>query len=399
MSGFLSTLRRHRGEEDRALTRENLPEVMVGAPTVAGLPVGERTALRLVDVLACVRILSETASVLPLLPYRRLADEGRQRVTSGRFADLLQRPAPAVSPSNLIGGMVASLACSGNTFVGKFRDGDGQIAQIGVLPPGAVTVQIVGGEPLYRYFPAYPVTTGEEQILSMRDVLHVRLPVTDELGVLGLSPLRQAREALGLARALEVEASSMHANDSTPLGVATVSPGPGADELLENLKAGLEARHRGPANRGRIAFVTGEVSFSQFSLSAVDMQFVQQMEMSTQTIARLFRIPPWLVGARSGDSHTYSNVEQQSRSFLTYSLAPYLVAIEQAISNDTDLCTGSTYVEFERSAILQADTKTRYEAYALALGNTATGQPGWMTREEIRQRENLPPETQSQVAE
>jgi HK97 family phage portal protein len=387
----LLTLRRPR-EEDRNLSRENLPEVMIGAPTISGLPMGERTALRLVDVLACVRALSETASTLPLAAYRSLADEGRQRLTSGRLVDLLERPAPAVTQANLIGAMVAALATSGNVFVGKFRDGEGQVSQIGVLPPGSVTVQIVGGEPIYRYFPAFPMTTGEEQLLGVQDVLHVRLPVTDELGVLGMSPLRQARDALGLARALEVEASAMHANDSTPLGVATVAPGPGADDLLENLKAGLEARHRGSENRGRIAFVTGEVSFSQFSVSPADAQFIEQRNLSTQEIARLFRVPVWLIGGppAHGSRNTYSNLEQESRSFLTYSLAPYLVAIEQAVTNDPDLCPGGTFVEFIRDAILQADTLTRYQAYQIALGGTQGG-VAWMTPEEIRQRENLPP--------
>lgn len=367
---------------------------MVGAPTISGMPLGERTALHLVDVMACVRLLAEVASSLPLVPYRRLADEGRQRVTSGRLVDLLQRPAPAVTQANLIGSLVAGLACSGNTFLGKFRDGDGAIAQIGVLPPGSVTVQVIGGEPVYRYFPAYPTTVGEEQLLSVRDILHVRLPVTDELGVLGLSPLRQARETLGIARALEVEAAAMHANDSTPLGVATVTPGPGADDLLENLKAGFEARHKGVANRGRIAFVTGEVSFSQFSVSPADAQFVEQRQLSTTEIARIFRVPPWMIGAPSKESRTYANVEGQSRAFLVYTLAPYLVAVEQAITNDADLCAGSSFVEFNRDAILEADTLQRFQAYQIALGGTQGG-VAWMTPEEVRQRENLPPHTLS----
>jgi HK97 family phage portal protein len=394
-------LQRRERVEDRNLSRDSLPEVMIGAPTISGLPMGERTALRLVDVLACVRLLSETASTLPLVAYRRLADEGRQRLTSGRLVDLLTRPAPAVTQANLIGAMVAALATSGNVFVGKFRDADGQVAQIGVLPPGSVTVQIIGGEPVYRYFPAFPVTTAEEQLLSVRDVLHVRLAVTDELGVLGLSPLRQAREALGLARALEVEAAAMHANNSTPLGVVSVTPGPGADDLLENLKQGLEARHRGAANRGRLGFITGEASFTAFSISPEDAQFIEQRQLSTQEICRLFRVPAWLVGAPSpaGAHMTYSNVEGQSRAFLTYSLAPYLVAIEQAISNDADLCAGATFCEFVRDAILQADSLTRAQVYQLALGSAAAGQPGWMTREEVRQRENLPPETAQVVAE
>jgi HK97 family phage portal protein len=397
---LLNRVRRRSREEDRALTRETLPEVMLGPPTVAGVPVGDRAALRLVDVLACVRCLSETASTLPLNAYRRLADDGRQRITSGQLVDLLQRPAPAVTQANLVGGVVAALACAGNAFVGKFRDGDGQIAQVGVLPPGAVTVQVVGGEPLYRYWPAYPQTTGEERVLTMRDVLHVRLPVTDDLGVLGLSPIRQAREALGLARALEIEAAATVANDSTPLGVLSVPTGPAQEDLMENLRTGFESRHKGPRNRGRIAVLSGEINFNALSISPADAQFVEQRQLSTAEIARLFRIPPWMIGARSGDSHTYSNVEAQSRAFLVYSLSPYLVAIEQAITNDPDLCSGSVFVEFVRDAILQADTLTRFQAYAIALGNPQTGAPGFMSRAEIRQRENLPPENaETQVVE
>jgi HK97 family phage portal protein len=372
---------------------------MLGAPTVAGVPVGERAALQIVDVLACVRCLSETASTLPLAAYRRLPDEGRQRLTSGSLHDLLERPAPAVSQSNLVGQIVSNLACNGNTFVGKFRNGEGQIEQIGVLPGGAVTVQIVGGEPLYRYYPTYPDTSGEQRVLTTSDVLHIRLPVTDELGILGLSPIRQAREALGLAKALGAEDGATVANNSTPLGVATVQPGPGADDLLENLKAGFEARHQGSANRGRMAFVTGEVSFSAFSISPQDAQFVQRRELSTQEIARLFRVPAHFIGARSGDNRTYANVESESRNFLTFSLAPYLTCIEQAISNDADLCSGNTFVEFIRDAILAANTSERYAAYAVALGNPTTGAPGWMTVEEVRQRENLPRLGAPQVVE
>jgi HK97 family phage portal protein len=379
------------------LSPETLPEVLVGAPTVAGVTVGERAALQIVDVLACVRCLAETASTLPLAAYRRLPNESRQRLTSGRLYDLLEQPAPAVTQSNLIGQMVGSLALNGNTYVGKFRNADGVIEQIGALPTGAITVQIVCGEPFYRYYPTYPDTSGEQRVLTARDILHVKLPLTDELGVLGLSPIRQAREALGVAKGLGDEEGAMVANNSTPLGIGTVQPGPGADDLVENLKQGFEARHQGAANRGRMAFVTGEVTFSALSLSPVDAQWVERRQLSTVEIARLFRVPPWMIGARSGDSHTYSNVEGQSRSFLTFSLSPYLVSVEQAFTNDPDLCAGNVFVEFLRDAILTANTTERFAAYAVALGNGQT--PGWMTVDEVRQRENLPPLNAPQVAE
>ena len=110
--------------------------------------------------------------------------------------------------------------------------------------------------------------------------------------------------------------------------------------------------------------------------------------MSTQEVCRVFRIPPWMVGASSGDSLTYSNTESQALAFVTFSLRPWLVTIEQAITADSDLCRGSLYVEFLLDALLRADSKTRADVYALALD----AERGWMTRREVRRLENLEPE-------
>lgn len=108
--------------------------------------------------------------------------------------------------------------------------------------------------------------------------------------------------------------------------------------------------------------------------------------MSTAEIARLFGIPPWMVGAESGDSLTYSNVEGQALGFVKFALQPWLRLIEQAITADLDLCPGpNQYVEFLLDGLLRADSKTRSEIYAMALDTTT----GWMTRAEVRKLENL----------
>jgi HK97 family phage portal protein len=383
----LSFLAPWRGREEvRALTRENVQptgSLLLGQPTLAGPPVSERLALQIVDVLACVRLLAETASTLPLLPYRR-TEAGRVRLTSGRLPDLLRRPAPAVTQPNLIGQLVGSLACRGSGFVGKYRNGDGQIEQLGVLPPERVEVEIKGGLPLYRL----TGTDGRQTIHDAADVLFVRMPLTEPNGVLGLSPIAMAREALGLARALGQHASALVGNESTPLGVLSVPPGPGADDAISALREGWEDRHRGARNAGRVAVLSGEIKFSALSLSPEDAQFVEQRKLSTQEVARLFRVPPWLIGAESGSSLTYSTVEGQMRAFLVLSLAPYLVAIEEAISNDRDLCPGDTYVEFMRQAILEPDALVQAQIFQLALDPIT----GWLRRDEVRAMLNRDPE-------
>jgi HK97 family phage portal protein len=380
-------LRRGR-DESRALTRDSVPAVMLGEPTVAGVPVNERTALQQVDVLACVRCLAETAATLPLIAYRRRNDGGRDRLPGGRLVELLRRPAPAVTQAGLVGQLVSWLACRGNCFLGKYRNGDGQIEQIGVLPGDRVTVEVKGGMPFYTLVHG----NGRVTTHGTEDILHVRLPVTDSTGILGLSPIGQAREAIGLNRALGEQASALAANDSAPRGVLSVPPGPGAEDLIENLRGAWAARHAGPKNAGRVAVVSGDISFSAVTLSARDAEFVAQRELSTAEIARLFRIPPWVLGARSGDSLTYSNVESQMRALLVLALNVYLVCVEQAVSNDADLCAGpNVYVEFERAAVLQADALQQAQILQLALDP----QKGWMTRAEARQRMNLPAETEA----
>lgn len=120
------------------------------------------------------------------------------------------------------------------------------------------------------------------------------------------------------------------------------------------------------------------------------MQFVQQRQLSTAEIARVFRVPGRMLNAPSGDdSMTYANVEQAALEFVTWGLRPWLVAIEQAITSDTDLCRGpNVYVEFLLDALLRADSKTRAEIYAIALDPVK----GYMSRAEVRRLENLDPE-------
>jgi HK97 family phage portal protein len=159
----------------------------------------------------------------------------------------------------------------------------------------------------------------------------------------------------------------------------------GSHEQLQTLKDIFSARHGGPEQAGQIAVMSGDVEWSQLSIDLADAQWVEQRNLSTAEIARIFRVPAWMIGAASGDSLTYSNTESQASSFVTFSLRPWLVAIEQAISADRDLCPGGLYVEFLLDALLRADSKTRAEVYTAALDPIT----GWMSREEVRELENL----------
>ena len=122
--------------------------------------------------------------------------------------------------------------------------------------------------------------------------------------------------------------------------------------------------------------------------SADDSQFLGQRELSAREVARIFRVPAWVIDAPTGDSLTYANVAEQNRALATHSLRPWATRIERAISNDADLCPGGTYVQFDFDGLLRASSEQRAQAYTAAL-NPETG---WMCREEVRELEDLPPE-------
>ncbi len=351
--------------------------------TPSGTPlVSPANALGVADVFACVRCLSDAAASVPLVPYRKTTG-GRVRV-EGRLSELLRRPAPATTTANLIGQAMAHLQLFGNAFIGKFRDAEGHVVQLALLHPDRVTVELRGERIVYTVNDG----VGRQSEHGIEDIVHVRGLSVD--GLVGVSPVRQCRIAMGLSASLAAHANHFFENGARPTGILRTPPF--SDQAAEDaFAAEFSANELGLKNSHKIAVVTGPeaLDFVQLSGPLDDLQFVQQRHLSTAEIARIFRVPPWMVGASSGDSLTYSNTESQALSFVTHSLRPWLVLIEQAISEDADLCAGGVYVEFLLDALLRADSKTRSEVYTAALDP----ETGWMNRAEVRRLENLEPET------
>lgn len=348
------------------------------ADTASGAAVTPRSALAIADVWSCVRVLADAAAMCPLIVYRD-GPGGRERVSDGP-SGLLRAPAPGVTQPSLVMQLVAHLALWGEAFVGMYRQG-GEVAQLGLLSPDRVAVTIRSGEPSFDYTD----TSGSVQALTRADVIHVRGMSLD--GVRGVSPVGLCRDALGLAASLSDHASAVMANGAIPKGLLRVPAGPGGTELAENLSAAWQTRHGGTRSAGRVAVVTGEVSFDPVSMPLADAEFVAQRKLSTAEVARIFRVPPWMIGAESGDSLTYSTTESQAAAFVKFGLGPWLRVIEEAVTA-SELMLPGTYAEFLTEGLLRADSAARADFYAKAL-DPATG---WMTRAEVRERENLPRE-------
>jgi HK97 family phage portal protein len=368
-------MRLFKRHEDRTLHAGNVPGVML-QPVPGGVTVTADSALRIADCYACIRALSDAAASLPLIAYRRRGDQ-RERLTSGRLADLLKAPAPATTQANLIGQLVAHLNTQGNGYIGKYRDPEGTVIQLGLLAPDRVQPKLVRGVPRYVYTDA----EGHQTEHGTDDILHIRAMGVD--GLVGLSPIQQCRTALGLSQNLVDHAAHFFEGHAVPTGILTApSSNP---QALQMAAEGWDTGKSGRAGWHRIAVLGGDVTFTPVTIPLDQQQFIAQRQLSATEIARLFRVPPFIVGAETGDSQTYANVQQQAEHFVKFSLAPWLTLIEQAISGDPDLSPQSVFVEFLQDALLRGDTKTRFEVYEIGI------RTGVLTVNEARRLENLPP--------
>lgn len=381
--GFIDILRASNGHGVRSLT----PISTVAAPAdglieaITGAPPGRVTieqALGNSDAYACIRVLADAVASIPLVVYRR-SPVGRERVTTGVTANLLRHPSPTMTSGVLFATVMAHLQGWGNAYVAKYR-ARGQVTQLGVIHPARVTVRVdAAGEPTYLV----PGPAGGQVECNRRDICHIKGMTLD--GIIGVSPVAQARGAFQVAQGLETVAATLMANGARLSGVLK-HPMNLSQTAADRLKGAFRRLTTGVEAGGVIVLAEG-MEYQAISLSPEDAQLIEQRKLSATQIARVFRVPPYMIGAETGSSLTYSNVEQETASFLTHSVRPWLAYIEQALAADEDLFPrgGDTYPEFLIDAFLRSDARTRADIYAIALDPAK----GWMRRDEVRARENL----------
>jgi HK97 family phage portal protein len=287
---------------------------------------------------------------------------------------------------------MVSLLLDGNAFIAKYRRED-TIVQLGVLDAQAVEVERRGGQVVYKLSRREGISEH-----GPADVLHVRAMASPSDGALrGLSPVRQAMAVLQLNQALISYLASWLGNDSRPGGVLSLgSEQPHGKREMADLKDQAEEDYgwdAKPPGHGRIAVMSGDLSYAAIDPPLKEQEFIAQRELSAREVARVMRVPAHMIDAATGDSLTYANVAQQNRAFLDHSLRPWLVRIEQALSNDSDLCPGGTYFAFDTDALTRMDADARAAFYREGIAG------GWLTVDEIRERGDLSPLPESPAQE
>ena len=347
----------------------------------AGVDVNSETAVRMSTVYACVRLLGDTISSLPLGAYVR---RGRNRISYanvyGETPNWVNQPNPETTRLEFYEQVIASLLLEGNAFVLKVMDDMGEVLELYVLNPRDVLVERpIPGEPVrYRVRDA---VGNFSFILGPNEIVHIplfRLPGQ----LLGLGPIGAARITLGSAMAAEVYAASYFGNAANPGGVIEV-PGEMTQEQVDDLARDWNINHTGPYRAGKLGVLTGGAKFSPLTLNAADAQLLEVRRFGVEEIARLFRVPVSLLGHPVAGAMSFASVEAQNLSFVQHSLRPLLERIEQAFSPLLPESDG--FIKFNLDALLRGTTLERYDAYTKGL------REGFLSLNDVRAVEDLAP--------
>jgi HK97 family phage portal protein len=344
-----------------------------------GRYISAEAAIGLPAVGAAIRLISETIASLPLITYRGEGADRARAFDSPVYRLLHDRPNSEQSAFEFWGDVASAIETTGNAFIQKTRT-RGRIEELLVIDPNYVKV--------YR-----DRDTGEKRFdvlidnvryegFTSSEILHIR-GYTLRGGLVGISPIAEHRHALGVALAAEEFAGRAYANDATP-GLAIKVPGNlGRQQAMEMLSV-WQTTHAGIHNARKPAVLTNGADIATLSMSLADAELIEAMRFSVEQVARIFRIPPAMLGAPN--AATNQTAEEESLRFVRYCLLPRLRRIEMALRADFDLFpTADLSPEWLVDGLLRADTATRYAAYVQAR------QAGWLSANEIRAFENLPP--------
>jgi len=344
--------------------------------TLSGVSVTPDSAMRAIAVYACVRLLAETIATLPLHLLRKTAGGDKEHAKDHPLYSLLHDgPNALMTAAQAFDSMMAALVLRGNAYAIIVRGFAGEVLEIIPLHPDRVRVEASksGRELVY-------IVDGRTRYLSGA-IWHVRGFSLD--GVMGVSPITYAREAIGLALVAERHGAAVFGNAARPGGVLRY-PGKLDDEAYDRLKQSWHDAHSGDKT-GSTAVLEEGAEWQALTMSLEDAQYIDTRKFQRNEIASLFRVPPHMIGDL--ERATFSNIEQQSIEFVTYSIRPWLVRIEQSITRDLLLPSErQIYIpRFNAEGLLRGDFKSRMEGFAIAKVN------GIFNSDEIRDLEDRGP--------
>ena len=354
--------------------------------TTSGKPVNERTAMQTTAVYACVRILAEAVASLPLHVYEYQDDGGKKLVHEHPLYYLLHdEPNPEMTSFVFRETLMSHLLIWGNAYAQIIRDGAGRVLGLYPLLPDKMEVQRDDRGNIYY---VYSRNSDENPMfkeygnikLKAEDVLHI--PGLGFDGLIGYSPIAMAKNAVGMTLACEEYGASFFANGANPGGVLEH---PGVLKDPSKVRESWNSVYRGVNNAHKIAVLEEGMKYQQIGIPPEEAQFLETRKFQINEIARLYRIPPHMVGDL--DKSSFSNIEQQSLEFVKYTLDPWVIRWEQSLQRSLLLPRekGKYFIKLNVDRLLRGDYQSRMNGYAVGRQN------GWFSANDIREMENMNP--------
>ena len=354
--------------------------------TTSGKPVNERTAMQTTAVYACVRILAEAVASLPLHVYEYQDDGGKKLVHDHPLYYLLHdEPNPEMTSFVFRETLMSHLLIWGNAYAQIIRDGAGRVLGLYPLLPDKMEVQRDDKGNIYY---VYSRNSDENPMfkeygnikLKAEAVLHI--PGLGFDGLIGYSPIAMAKNAVGMTLACEEYGASFFANGANPGGVLEH---PGVLKDPSKVRESWNSVYRGVSNAHKIAVLEEGMKYQQIGIPPEEAQFLETRKFQINEIARLYRIPPHMVGDL--DKSSFSNIEQQSLEFVKYTLDPWVIRWEQSLQRSLLLPgeKGKYFIKLNVDGLLRGDYQSRMNGYAVGRQN------GWFSANDIREMENMNP--------
>ena len=354
--------------------------------TTSGKPVNERTAMQTTAVYACVRILAEAVASLQLHVFEYQDDGGKKLVHDHPLYYLLHdEPNPEMTSFVFRETLMSHLLIWGNAYAQIIRDGAGRVLGLYPLLPDKMEVQRDDRGNIYY---VYSRNSDENPMfkeygnikLKAEDVLHI--PGLGFDGLIGYSPIAMAKNAVGMTLACEEYGASFFANGANPGGVLEH---PGVLKDPSKVRESWNSVYRGVNNAHKIAVLEEGMKYQQIGIPPEEAQFLETRKFQINEIARLYRIPPHMVGDL--DKSSFSNIEQQSLEFVKYTLDPWVIRWEQSLQRSLLLPgeKGKYFIKLNVDGLLRGDYQSRMNGYAVGRQN------GWFSANDIREMENMNP--------
>ena len=351
--------------------------------STSGKAVTEQSAMQMTAVYSCVRILAEAVAGLPLHLYKYTDNGGKEKAIDHPLYRLLHdEPNPEMSSFVFRETLMTHLLLWGNAYAQVIRNGKGEVVALYPLMPNRMSVdRDTEGHLYYTYY------RGDDEAIKNKeyavtllpsDVLHI--PGLGFDGLVGYSPIAMAKNAIGMAIACEEFGAKFFANGAAPSGVLEH---PGTIKDPSRVREAWQSQFGGSSNSGKVAVLEEGMKYTPISISPEQAQFLETRKFQINEIARIFRVPPHMVGDLEKSS--FSNIEQQSLEFVKYTLDPWVIRWEQSIhrallSQDEKAVY---FVKFNLEGLLRGDYQSRMNGYAIGRQN------GWMSANDIRELENL----------